>query len=253
MFGQIWGNLLGMLRGLFKLFFRLVAVFLFLFLCVAAVIVFDGLNDEGQKADCALVTGHVEGTPGAPDLQLDRAVQLYNSGEFPVIIVGGSRVPVTTDVSAGAFSFTGHRTDDGAADMATYLESHGVPAKAIIEVHRAGTIPDTAREVVESMRSHQFQSVMIVADYYRMTRLKLVLGHEGVADIEKSHVGKLQKEDALNIGREVVALCDYVGRIYLLPEAEKAKEEAKVGLDKASVEAEKAKEKVDKSLSNMAK
>ena len=239
------------MRRLFKLFFQLIAAAIFLFLCLAALIVFDGLNDEGQKADCALVTAQA----GAPqgNSGLDRVVKLYNDGEFPFIIVSGSMVHVTTEVSAGTLSLTARSTDDEAADMAKYLETHGVPANAIIEAPRSETTQGMARAVAKLMKSRMFQSVMIVTDYYHMTRLKLVLNHEGVADIEKSHVGTLRKEDALKIGREVVALCNYVGHVYLLPAAEKAKEEAQVGLDKASVDAQQAKDKVNKSLDDMAK
>ena len=103
------------------------------------------------------------------------------------------------------------------------------------------------------MKSHRFQSVMVVTDYYHMTRTKLALLHEGITEIGKAHVGKLRKEDAWKIGREVVALYDYIGKIYLLPAAKKVKKEALVGVDKAKADAEKTKEKVDKSLDSMAK
>ena len=138
--------------------------------------------------------------------------------------------------------------------MAEYLEAHGLPSSAIITYNQGEeSTQETARIVAEIMKSHQFQSVMIISDYYRITRTKLALTHEGITNIEKAHVGKLQKEDAMKIGREVVALYDYIGKIYLLPAAEKAREEAQVGMDKAKSDAEQAKEKVDKNLDNMAK
>jgi len=227
------------MRRLFKLIFQLIAAAIFLFLCVAAWIVFDGLNDSGQKADCALVTGHIDSASGhVAQPALDYAAKLYNDRVFPVIIIAATSKPGTND-------------DEEA--MAKYLKSHGVPADAIILVRRSETTPELTHNVVAIMKSLQFQSVMIVADYFRVTRIKLALSHEGVGDIEKAHVGKLEREDVLKIGHEVVALCDYVGHVYLLPAAEKAKEEAKVGMDKASVEAQKAKEKVDKSLDSLAK
>jgi hypothetical protein len=210
------------MRRLFSFIFRLVAAAIFLLLCLAAFVVFDGLNDAGQKADCALVTTRMDVTPGQTQQPaLDRAVKLYNDGVFPVIIVGVSAKP-------------GEVSDTTA--MVGYLQSHGVPAGAIIEARRSATTQELTENVAEIMK-----------------RVKLELSHEGVGNIEKSHVGQLRKEDALRIGREVVALCDYVGHVYLLPAAEKAKAEAQVGMDKASVEAEEAKQKVDKSLDNLAK
>jgi uncharacterized SAM-binding protein YcdF (DUF218 family) len=234
-FGASYGDM----RRLFRLIFQLVAAAIFLFLCIAGLIIFDGLNDAGQKADCAVVIGHIESLPGHPEQPaLDRAVKLYNDGVFPIIIVGVSAKPGETN---------------GTAALASYLQSHGVPGSAIIEARRSASTQELTHEVAEIMKSRRFESIMIVTDYYHVTRVKLGLSHEGVADIEKSHVGQLQKEDALKIGREVVALCDYVGHVYLLPAAEKAKAEAQVGMDKASVDTQKAKEKIDKSLDSLAK
>ena len=238
------------MRRLFNVIFQLVAAALLIFLFTAVWIVFDGLNDLGEKADVALVIGHSELSEGnAEQPRLDRVIKLYNEGEFPFIIVSGStrRSTITINNRSGIF------TDDRPAEMAKYLESHGVPSNAIIEGRQGQNTQETARDVAGIMKSHQFQSVMIVTDYYHMTRTKLALHHEGVAEIQKAHVGKLQKEDALKIGREVVALYDYVGKVYLLPAAEKVKEEAKVGMDKAKVDAEQAKKKVDKSFDGLSK
>jgi uncharacterized SAM-binding protein YcdF (DUF218 family) len=224
------------MRRLFKVIFELVAAAIFFFLCTAALIVFDGLNDSGQKADVALVTGHSE-SPQDTAL-LDRAIKLYNDGEFPFMIVSGS-------TGGGAY---------GELDaVVQYLESHGIPSNAIIENRRWETTQAMARDVAEIMKSHQFQSVMIVTDYYHVTRTKWALIHEGIAQIGKAHVGNLRKEDAFEIGREVVALYAYIGKTYLLPAAEKVKKEAQVGVDKAKTDAEQAKQKVDKGLDGLAK
>jgi uncharacterized SAM-binding protein YcdF (DUF218 family) len=227
------------MRRLFSLVFKLLVAALVIFLLTAVWIVLDGLSDAGQKADVALVTGYPESPRGhAAEPRMDRVIQLYNDGEFPFIVVSGP-------------------TDPGGYDqpdaMAKYLESGGIPASAIIEENRGEDTQDAAHDMAGIMKSHQFQSVMLVTDYYRMTRARLALTHEGVADIQKVHVGKLRKEDAWKIGREVVALYDYIGKTYLLPAAEKAREEAQAGMDKAKTDVKKAKEKVDKSLDNMAK
>ena len=230
------------MRRFFSLIFQLIAAALVIFLFTAVWIVFDGLIDLGEKADVALVTGDSE-TPqvNAEQPRLDRVIKLYNDGEFPFIILSGSTVRASRS------------HDDDPAAMAKYLESRGIASSVIIEDRRGKDTPDTAREVAEIMKSHRFKSVMVVTDYYHVTRTKLALVHEGIADIQKAHVGKLRKEDAWKIGREVVALYDYVGKIYLLPAAEKVKKEALVGLDKAKADAEKVKEKIDKSLDSLPK
>ncbi len=94
---------------------------------------------------------------------------------------------------------------------------------------------------------------MLVADYYDITRLKLALMHEGVKDVQSVHVGTVNKDDTGKILGSVFELYQYVGKVYLLPEAEEVKKEATVGMDKAKVEAEHAKDKVDKGLDNLPK
>jgi len=224
------------MRRLFNAIFQLLTAALVIFLFTAVWIVYDGLNDLGEKADVALVSGHSEAAQGASEPRLDLAVKLYHAGEFPSLIVTAA---------------TGSN-HEGSAGMGAYLESHSVPSDAIIEVHRE-TTQGSAREVAAIMKLHQFQSVMVITDYYRMTRMKLALNHEGITEIQKAHVGTLRKEDAWNIGREVVALYEYIGRTYLLPAAEKVKKEAQVEMDKAKTDAEQTKDKVDKSLDSMAK
>ncbi len=220
----------------------------FVFLCTAAWIIFDGLSDEGVKADVALVPGYGGAAPGMENSRLDRVAQLYNGGEFPFVIVSGSMRR-----GSGASGEADTALERPTA-MAQYLESKGVPANAVIVIDHGGeTTEETARDVAEIMKQHDFHSVMIVTDYYHVTRTKLALSHEGVLEVDKVHVGALRKEDAWRIGREVVALYKYVGTVYLLPAAEKARTEAQVGMDKAKIDAEQAKQKVNKSLDNMAK
>ena len=233
-----------MIRRLFGLIFKLILIAIIVFVVTAAVMIYDGSTDSGDKANVALVTGQVDPLQNKADLpRLDRAIELYNKGEFPIIIVSEPFSP---------------RSPETSATMAAYLRNHGIPASAIIEDHakpedHSQATGETARTVAEIMKSRGFKSVMVITDYYHVTRTKLALYHEGVPTIEKAHVGKFDKTDAWNIGREVVALYAYIGKVYLFPAAEKAKEEAQVGLEKAKVEAEQAKQKVDKSLDSMSK
>jgi len=136
--------------------------------------------------------------------------------------------------------------------MTKYLTEKGVPANVIL-VDEAATTPEAVRKAAEIMKVHDATSVMIVTEYYHVTRTKLAFLHEGVVSLQKAHVGTLDKGDAEAIGREVFALYDYVARAYVLPELEKIKDEAKVGIDKAKVDAEAAKKKVEKDLDGAAK
>jgi uncharacterized SAM-binding protein YcdF (DUF218 family) len=226
------------MRRLFRFVFQLIALAVFFFLISAAVMIFDGLNDRGDKADAAVVIDARVPAKGAASPVLDRAVEMHRSGEVNVIVVISSK-------------WLGEGQEGGSEEMAKYLESHGVPAGDIIKSDHGGSMQETSHAVAQIVEVHKLETVMVVADYYDVTRLKLALGHEGVKNVQSVHVGTVTKDDAFKIIDSVVALYQYVGKVYLLPEAEEGKKEAESGLDKAKVEADHAKDKVDKGLNNL--
>jgi vancomycin permeability regulator SanA len=220
----------------FKLILQLIGALAVIFLFTAVMICLDGAVDLGEKSDAALVLGRPHALHDGADPVLDKVIKLYNNGDFTLIIVSAS---------------TSHRANDQPAALAKYLESHGIDSGVIVEGHGGGDVPATARETVKIMKARQLQSVMIIADYYRITRMKLALSHEGISAIDKAHLGKIQSEDAADIAREVVTLYDYVARTFVFPMAEKVKDEAQVELNKAKTDAGKAKQKVDKGLDSL--
>jgi uncharacterized SAM-binding protein YcdF (DUF218 family) len=226
------------MRRLLGVIFQLIAAVVVIFLLTAAWIVFDGLNDREGKVDVALVTGHAQGGEGADPL-LDRVLELYNGGKIHSVIVVGDR--------------WGTHGGEGAVEMVKYLEAHGMPSGGLIVEDQPEETAEMAHRVAEIMKTHGFSSVMLVTDYYNMTRTKMALNHEGVMEVLKAHVGTAQSGDAAKIGVEVVALYSYVGKVYLLPTAQKVQAEAKVGMDKASSEAHQAKQNVDKDLDSLVK
>jgi len=234
------------MRKFFRFLFGLMTLALLIFVGTAVWISFDGLTDEGDHADVALVPGHAEGqTDDAWPLlktRLDRVVELYKLKQFPTIIVSGAP-------NIGTY--------DETATMVKYLQSQGVPADKIIPDSSGDDGHEMALHVAAIMKSEGFPTLMIVSHYYQITRLKLALRLEGVTPILHAHAGALNKNDAYNIARDDVALCDYLTRYLIIPEAKKlwtkVSAETKVGKDKAAVEAKKMQDSVNKSLDNLAK
>ncbi len=208
---------------------------------LAAFIVYDGLHDLGEKADAALVIHPPDNLGGLKNASehagLERAIQLYRAKDVAFILVAGS----TTGFN------------DEPEVMADYLKSKGIPADAVIEDHHGRDLQRMTEEAAEIMKERGAQSVILVADYYNITPAKLALVHQNVVQIGKAHQGTLRWEDAVAIGGGVVDLCKFVGTAYFLPAAEKAKAEAKVGIAKATADAEQAKKDMDKKLDTMAK
>jgi vancomycin permeability regulator SanA len=223
------------MKRLFSFIFQLIAAAILVFIGTAAWIIFDGVSDTGDKADVALFSGH---TGEAIDAQLDHVVKLYKDGVVPAVIVTEPAVPDSQELATTATK---------------YLEAHGVPSSAILEDRDYIDTWDMAHKAANTMKIYHYASVMLVTDYYRITRLKIALNHEGVGEIHKSHLGQAQVGDVVAIGREVVALYDYVGRTFLLPAAEKIRQEAKVGADKAKEDAQKAKDRINKDLDSLPK
>ncbi len=227
------------MRRLIGFLFQL-AIFAIIFVAMTATcIVIYGLQDSAiQKADVALVFDHHSLGAGVDKTRLDRVVDLYKKGDFPFVIVSAnSEGPGGGDALA----------------MTTYLEGAGLPPSAILTDSQGNSTLETAKNTKRIMSQHHLQSVLVITDYYRLARTTLELQHFGVQSIEKARVGTLQKNDVLPIGEEVLALYQFLGTTYLLPEAKKVEQEAVVGVDKAKVEAEKAKESVDQRLNSMAK
>jgi vancomycin permeability regulator SanA len=160
---------------------------------------------------------------GEPDPQLrarlDRAIQLYQQTEFPLIVVCGA---------------TGADETDEAAVMGQYLMDNGVPGSAIVEDHRGATMEQAAQHVAAYMVEHGDESVLVLELYYRVTRMKLALRHAGISQFAQAHTGKLQGDDMGIIAREAVAIYDYYGRVYFYPVA-------KVAAQQMAAEAEKMK------------
>lgn len=228
-----------MIRGFFRLIFRLLALALLIVIGTVIWIVFDGLSDHGDKADVGVVPGNAvrrDGLPG-PILRarLDRAIELYQAGKYPLIIVSGA-------TKLGGY--------DEPAVMANYLVEHQVPRAVVITDKMGTNTSDTGIDVAHIMKARHLQSAMIVTNYYHITRMKLSLQHAGIHQVEQTHVGVVGKNDAFMVAREVAALYYYLGRFYLIPAAEKAQAEAKIDGQKvkqeAAVDGEKAKEEADK-------
>ena len=239
--------------GFFTFIFRLVALAALVFIGTAVWVVFDGLSDKGNHADVGVVPGTAVLRTGLPGpilrARLDRAIELYRAGKFPIVIVSGA-------TKLGGY--------DEPTVMTNYLVEHDVPRTSILTDSLGANTDDTGVDVAKIMKEHHVTTAMIVTNYYHITRLKLALQHAGIHDVEQMHVGVVNKEDAFMLGREVVALFDYLARFYLIPAAEKAGQEAQVagkeiqkdaqaGSAKAHDEAEKAKQKVNDGLDSLKK
>jgi vancomycin permeability regulator SanA len=172
---------------------------LFLVALVPAVlIVWDGLHDEMGRADVAVVLGNkveLDGTPSARlKARLDCAARLFKGGWFPAIIVSGG---------------TGIEGFDEAAVMKRYLVDSGIPAAAIVEDNQGLTTFATAANTARILGERNGDSVLVVSQYFHISRSVLAMQRCGIAEVYSAHAEHFEPRDLYSIPREVIGYARY--------------------------------------------
>lgn len=158
----------------------------------------DGLTDNVQPADCLLVLGNTVNADGtlSPRLRgrLDKALDLYRAGISSTIFV------------SGGLGKEGHY--EGTA-MHQYLMAHGVPATAILVDNAGNTTQATARNFAAVARERGFSSVVVVSQFYHLSRTKLLLEQERFPRVYAAHANYYELRDTYSLVREVAAYYAY--------------------------------------------
>lgn len=188
------------LRALKAVGLLCVAGFL-LTLCAAAYIAADGLSDRLEPADLAVVLGNKVEPDGRPSARLaarlDRALEVYRAGLVKEILVSGG---------------TGSEGYDEARAMGDYLVAHGVPAAAVRRDPGGFDTWLTARHTAELMRQRHLTSVIIVSQFFHITRTRMALRRFGVTSISNAHARIWELRDPWSLLREVLGCADYAVR-----------------------------------------
>lgn len=180
---------------------------IFLYTCLAAVVfalaavgllVADGLNDDIRNSDVALVLGNKVELNGEPSARLrarlDRALELYRQGLVTFVIVSGA---------------TGQEGHDEARVMADYLIKNGVPTQGIIRDSQGVTTEASAINTAAILKKNDLQSVIVVSQYFHISRSKLALRKAGVADVYSAHAHIFELRDFYSIPRELAGYASY--------------------------------------------
>jgi vancomycin permeability regulator SanA len=179
----------------------MVLPFMLAFTLAATWIVADGLRDDIQAADVAIVPGNTVEKDGRPSARLrarlDQTVALYRQGLFPNVIVSGG---------VGSEGF------DEAEVMKSYLVENGVPEGRIHVDSGGATTHLTARNAARMMREHGWQRAMVVSQYFHVPRTRLALKRSGVTPVFSAHARYFELRDVYSIAREVVGYGAYLLR-----------------------------------------
>ena len=128
-----------------------------------------GNHDDRRPADAIVVLGAAQynGRPSAIlKARLDHAVELYQAGLAPYLVVTGGKAE-------------GDRTTEAASARA-YALSKGVPADAILVEDKGRTTLESLRGVAAVLRSHQLGTALFVSDRTHMLRVLKIARDEGI-------------------------------------------------------------------------
>jgi len=128
-----------------------------------------GDRDERRPADAIVVLGAAQFNGVPSDVfaaRLDHAVELYQAGLAPYLIVTGGKQP-------------GDRTTEAATARA-YAIAHGVRADRILVEDKGRNTLDSIEAVGAIFRAHHFGSGLFVSDRTHMLRVLRMASDQGI-------------------------------------------------------------------------
>ena len=172
---------------------------LFWFVVHSALIVIDGLNDELEKVDVAVVMGNKVELDGKPSLRLksrlDKTYELYKEGYFEHVVTTGG---------VGVEGF------DEAKVMRDYLVKAGIPSERIIVDSNGYNTYLTAKNTLMLMDDYHFESVMIISQFHHISRSKLIFSKMGISNVYSAHANFFEARDLYSIFRDFFAFYKYL-------------------------------------------
>ena len=167
------------------------------------LIVWDGLSDYIEQSDVAVVLGTrilPNGNP-SPRLQarLDKAVELYNDGVFPLLIVSGG---------------IGKEGFNEATVMKEYLVNQGIPDKVILVDDLGIDTYSTAQNTKTITDQHNLSSVLVISQFFHISRAEYSLKQFGLTSVHSAHADNFWFRDIYSTLREVIAFGFYILRPY---------------------------------------
>jgi len=169
------------------------------FLIHVIVITVDGLIDNPHHADYILILGNTVNPDGTLSSRLkarvDKGLQLFNDSLADKIIV------------SGGLGVEGYYE---AREMKKYLIDKGVDEKNIIVDDLGINTVETARNFVKITNGNDKNSVIVVSQFFHITRTKYILRKLGVKNVYGAHPDYFEWRDFYSVFREFFAFYQYM-------------------------------------------
>ncbi|WP_373549418.1 YdcF family protein [Haliscomenobacter sp.] len=155
--------------------------------------IIDGLWDRQQSADLAVIMGNKVNEDGTLSTRLvkrvDCGLQLYEQGRVKRLMV------------SGGLGKEGHYEGD---KMRDYLVGKGVPDRLIIVDNRGNNTTLSVVNTLQLQDSLQFKSVIVVSQYFHLTRSKMLFKKKGFKAVSGVSPWYFEWRDVYALGREFV-------------------------------------------------
>jgi uncharacterized SAM-binding protein YcdF (DUF218 family) len=182
-------------------------VFLFLAVVLLAgslivAIYWQARVDQGRQVDAIVVLGaaQYDGRP-SPVLQarLDAALEAWNAGYAPLIIVTGGKLE-------------GDRFTE-AESSRNFLVDNGVPSSAILLENEGHSTEQSMDGVVRLMNQQGMHRALFVSDGFHLFRIKYIADHLGIEGFgfpaTNSPISRYSGEEFFYVMREAAGVVDY--------------------------------------------
>lgn len=159
-----------------------------------AYTIIDGIVDEEKSADIAVILGNKVNPDGtlSDRLQkrLERGLDIYNAKRTDLLVV------------SGGLGKEGHYE---AEKMKDYLIRNGVPEEDIIVDNYGINTRATVDNTIELRDSLKFNSLIVVSQYFHLTRTKMLFRDRGLNDVSGVSPKYFEMRDIYSLFREFAA------------------------------------------------
>jgi vancomycin permeability regulator SanA len=158
------------------------------------LITYDGLRTSQRRADLGVVLGNKVNEDGTLSERLTQrlacGLSLYHSGRVRRLLVSGGLG------KEGFYEGT---------KMRDYLRAHGVPDSAIVVDNAGNTTQQTVRNTARLRAKLHVRSVVVVSQFYHISRTKLLFRQAGFAEVSGASPVYFEWRDLYSLLREFVA------------------------------------------------
>lgn len=176
-------------------FLKTICITIFTWFIIHSVyIIYDGLSDNGAQADVAVILGNKVNEDGTLSERLEKrletGVELYQNHRIKKIIVSGG---------------LGKEGFYEGSKMKEYLIGKNIPDSVIIVDNKGDNTRLTVENTLKIQKKCHFKSLIVVSQYFHVTRTKKLFRNKGFENISSSSPRYFEWRDFYSVLREFPA------------------------------------------------